>query len=371
MGDFIEAAQQEQSRVSGPHPYKDAPPYRMWRRAVSETDGGDVDPVVRMPFRLSATDRIVTAGSCFAQHIAERLRQQGFAFLVTESAHPILPPKVAQDFQYGLFSARYGNLYTARQLLQLMQRAYGAFTPRDDVWEEGGRFYDPFRPQIQPGGFATLEEYQHDRAQHFAAVRRAFEEADIFVFTLGLTECWVSREDGAAYPVCPGTAAGRFEPARHVFVNFGVEEVVADMTAFLTELRRRNPRVKMILTVSPVPLAATAEDRHVLVSTTYSKAVLRIAAEQLTQLTDVAYFPSYEIVTGAFSRGAYFGPDLRSVTKAGVDHVMRLFFAHAAEGGVPRAQAPEPERDAVVAAAEALIAVQCEEEALDPGLRRG
>jgi hypothetical protein len=358
--------------VAGPHPYKDAAPYRMWRRAISEVDGGHVDPVVRMPFRLGPHDKVVTAGSCFAQHIAQRLREHGFAFLVTESAHPILPAKVARDFQYGMFSARYGNLYTTRQLLQLMQRAYGEFSPRDDVWEEGGRFYDPFRPQIQPGGFVTRDEYERDRAQHFAAVRRAFEEADIFVFTLGLTECWVSREDGAAYPVCPGAAAGRFDAARHAYVNFGVEDVVADMSAFLAALRRRNPRVKMILTVSPVPLAATAEDRHVLVSTTYSKAVLRIAAEQLTQLPDVAYFPSYEIVTGAFSRGAYFEPDLRSVTKAGVDHVMRLFFAHATEGAPPMpAPAAEAPRDAVVAAAEALIAVQCEEEALDPGLQRG
>jgi hypothetical protein len=356
--------------VAGPHPYKDAAPYRMWRRAVSEIDGGAVDPVVRMPFRIGARDKVVTAGSCFAQHIAQRLREHGFNFLVTESAHPILPAKLAQDFQYGTFSARYGNLYTTRQLLQLMQRAYGEFSPRDDVWEEGGRFYDPFRPQIQPGGFATWEEYQRDREQHFAAVRRAFEEADVFVFTLGLTECWVSREDGAAYPVCPGTAAGRFDAARHAFVNFAVEDVVADMKSFITALRRRNPRVKVILTVSPVPLAATAEDRHVLVSTTYSKAVLRIAAEQLTQLSDVAYFPSYEIVTGAFSRGAYFADDLRSVTKAGVDHVMRLFFAHATEGA-PEFPAPAPaERDATLAAAEALIAVQCEEEALDPGLRR-
>lgn len=352
------------------HPYRDAADYRLWRRAIAGRPSGDVDPVVRMPFRIRPEDRIVTAGSCFAQHIARRLRERGFAFLVTETAHPVLPADVADLFQYGVFSARYANIYTARQLLQLLRRAYGSFVPADDMWRQDGRFFDPFRPQIQPGGFATLAEYEADRAQHFAAVRRALEEADVFIFTLGLTECWLSAEDGAAYPVCPGTAAGEFDEARHIFRNFGVEDVVADMTAFLRELRAVNPNVKVILTVSPVPLVATAEDRHVLLSTTYSKAVLRIAAEQIAQLPAVAYFPSYEIVTGSHAPESYFGPDRRNVSEQAVDHVMRLFFEHATEGGTEAKPVVEEDRiDPTLAAAHELVAALCEEESLDPGLR--
>lgn len=60
-----------------------------------------------------------------------------------------------------------------------------------------------------------------------------------------------------------------------------------------------------------------------------SKSVLRVAAEKLAQEhPDIAYFPSYEIITGAYTRGAYFGADLRSVTESGVAHVMRLFMKH-------------------------------------------
>src|SRR5205823_3059266 len=78
----------------------------------------------------------------------------------------------------------------------------------------------------------------------------------------------------------------------------------------------------------------TAVDRHVLVSTTYSKSVLRVAAQQLTESLDgVHYFPSYEIVTGNFSRGAYFADDLRSILEPGVEHVMSLFFRHATVAG--------------------------------------
>jgi hypothetical protein len=40
----------------------------------------------------------------------------------------------------------------------------------------------------------------------------------------------------------------------------------------------------------------------------------------------VDYFPSYEIVTGAFNLGRYFEDDLREVNGAGVGHAMRCLL---------------------------------------------
>ena len=102
--------------------------------------------------------------------------------------------------------------------------------------------------------------------------------------------------------------------------------------AFFDALRDWNKNAKIILTVSPVPLAATASGRHVLEATTYSKSVLRVAcSEAAAQRPDVVYFPAYEIITGAFSRGSYFAADLRTVTEAGIDHVMNAFLRHFAD----------------------------------------
>jgi len=348
------------------NPYTDAPDYRRWRHAIARTAPQDVDPLISVPFQISSSDKIVSAGSCFAQHIASRLVRNGFSYLVTETAHPLLRSDVAEAFGYGVYSARYGNIYTPRQLLQLLRRAYGRYVPRDDMWEEGGRYHDPYRPGIQTSGFATREEFDLDRRQHFAAVRRAFEQMDVFVFTLGLTECWLSAQDGAAYPVCPGTVAGRFEATRHVFVNLSIADVVADMQAFIQEVRELNPRVRILLSVSPVPLVATAEDRHVLVSTVYSKSVLRVAAEELARIPDVAYFPAYEIVTGSFSRGRYFADDHRSVTEEGVDHVMRVFFRHVAPDGTERAAlSAQPGSETFLERSSKAVAAICEEERLD------
>ncbi|SFU97961.1 GSCFA family protein [Methylobacterium sp. 174MFSha1.1] len=347
------------------HPYEQAPPYTKWRHAVAAPAAGAVDPGIGFPFRLSRRDRVATAGSCFAQHIGRALRARGFSHYITETAHPFVA-NVAASCAYDQFSARYGNVYTSRQMLQLVQRALGLFTPADRAWSgpQGG-WYDPYRPTVQPGGFLSVEELETDRARHLACVRRLIEGLDYLVFTLGLTEAWVSAVDGAAYPLCPGVAAGRFDPAQHLFVNLGVDEIVADVEAFLALITAVNPAARLILTVSPVALAATAEDRHVLASNTYSKAVLRVAAEILARRhpETIGYFPSYEIITGIQSRGAYLLDDLRSVSDEGVAQVMASFARNATREAEPppAAAPPVPQPDGLFRDLARLIAAECDE----------
>ena len=123
-------------------------------------------------------------------------------------------------------------------------------------------------------------------------------------------------------------AGGEFDEAKHGFVNLTVADVVADLKEAIRYLRSKNPSCRVILTVSPVPLAATAINRSVLVSTAYSKSVLRVAAEEISAADPgISYFPSYEIITGHFNRGAYFAQDLRSVTEAGVNHCHARLFS--------------------------------------------
>jgi hypothetical protein len=276
--------------------------------------------------------------------VARHLAQSGFNFLVTEKAHPIIPVEVAEHFNYGMFTARYGNIYTARQLKQLLQRAYGLFDPVESIWRTTeGYVVDPFRPQIQEGGFASEEELRADRAVHFQALRAALESMSVLVFTLGLTEGWMDVRDGAVFPLAPGVAGGEFDESRFVFQNFGIEGIVDDMQWCIDFIRQRNPGARFLITVSPVPLNATAVDRHVFVSTTYSKAVLRVAAEGIcakNRLCD--YFPSYEIITSPYARGRYFGPDCREVTEAGVQHVMSTFLRHYGEAGGEEAAVARP-----------------------------
>lgn len=357
------------------HPYLGQPDYQFWRKDPGLADMALFDPVGTPSFRIAPQDKVVTAGSCFAQHVARFLANAGFDFLVTEQPHPLLTPQVAAELNYGLFSARYGNVYSTRQLRQLLERAYGLFQPIDGAWQRADRrWVDPFRPQILPGGYVSAREVDLDRDVHLEAVRRAIDAMSVFVFTLGLTETWMDRRDGAVYPLAPGVAGGRYDESIHAFHNLDVAEVAHDLQWSLDFIRSRNPDVKFILTVSPVPLNATALDRHVSVSTAYSKAVLRVAAEQVAAANDLCdYYPSYEIITSSVTRSAYFGDDARDIREDGVQHVMSLFLKHYAD--VPAPTAPRPRAKARPATssvtadrteqAEALMQVLCDEEAID------
>ena len=355
-------APREPLRRRAGSPYADLPQERFWRRAVERVPARDVDPVGTPPFAIGRGVRIATAGSCFAQNMSRVLASHGYRYFVAEPAPDGLSAEAVRAGGYGVFSTRCGNVYTARQLLQLFERAHGTFAPREEAWlRPDGRFADPFRPQIEPDGFATAADMLADRERHLAAVRAMFERLDVLIFTLGLTEAWRAKADGAVFPLAPGVVAGEMDVSRYEFVNFTTAEVRDDLDAFLNRLRSVNASAKVVLTVSPQPPIATYEPRHVLVSATYTKAALRAAADEVERThPEVWYFPGYELVAGTYNRGAYYESDLRTVTPAGIEHVMRLFFAHGT------ADAPEArELDGrLVEENRAGMEVICDEEAI-------
>lgn len=342
------------------HPYKNLPDRAFWRKAVQNVHPLEIEGWYKKKFEIGES-RIAAAGSCFAQHIGRQLKAKGFDYLDAEPPPPLLREKDWLDFGYGMYSARYANIYTPRQLLQLAQRATGAFVPQDRAWPKDGGYVDPFRPVIEPEPLASPDDVDASRMAHLTAVKRLFGQTEVFVFTLGLTEAWVSKVDGAVFPLAPGVSGGAFDPAHYAFRNFTFSEVLGDMSDFIAIMRAINPEMKFLLTVSPVPLMATASDQHVVVATTYSKSVLRAAAGELAAMHDfVDYFPSFEIISSHVMCGQFYEMDKRGVTKYGVNHVMKQFFREHLPPASARKQVPEPEAEEAPDDDD----VQCEEELL-------
>lgn len=312
------------------HPYSALPARAFWRSGVAMADRDSFAGLYEPKHPLTQTTRVATAGSCFAQYIGTHLRGAGCAVLDVEPAPAAMPTSVAKTFGYGLFSARYGNIYSARQLLDLLQEVTADSVDPRHVWAKDGRFYDAFRPTVEPFGLDSATEVLLLRQRHLRKVAALLRQTDLLIFTLGLTEIWADRGTGRVFPVCPGVVAGQFDPTQHELLHMTHARILADLAACLALLKAFNPAIKLLLTVSPVPLTATVSGAHVLTASSWSKAILRGVAGECAAHPDVDYLPSYELLTHPAAQppggGHWFHANLRSVSAAGVARVMRFFL---------------------------------------------
>jgi GSCFA family len=327
------------------NPYTSLPKSAFWRTAVAQSSALDIGPLWSPKFDIAPEDRIITAGSCFAQNIGRALKARGYEWWDAEPAPPMLSEAAAREFNFGIFSFRTGNIYTAALLHQWVAWATGDMVAPSEVWEDDGRYYDPMRPQIEPSGFASQAELLASRAATLKAISRAIRGCKVFVFTLGLTEGWVDRDTGLVYPMCPGTVAGRFDPDRHLFRNFSYPETMAPLSKTLDLCKRINPDIRFLLTVSPVSPTATAEPgEHVLTAASYTKSTLRaVAGDLCKKRADTDYFPGFELITSHPFRAMFFDLNLRTVNPYGIDFVMKHFMSSLSrrsgtEAPVPRAE---------------------------------
>jgi len=310
------------------HPYKSLEEKFFWSTAVAKRNMFDIADLWDPKFRIGKRMKVATFGSCFAQHIGKALESRGFNWFISEPAPQGLHAENARNFNYGVFSARTGNIYTVSLLKQWVEWATGEKLVPDEYWEKDGRYYDPFRPNIEPEGFESKDEMVRSREAAIQAFKSNLTDSQVFIFTLGLTESWFNSEHGYEYPMCPGTVAGEFDAQKHRFVHQDFPFIRKTLTNTIQAIKRLNPTIKFILTVSPVPLTATKSGNHVLVATMESKSILRAIAGTLSRQYDfVDYFPSYEIINSTPYRAIFFEPNQRNVNQAGVDHVMNSFFA--------------------------------------------
>jgi hypothetical protein len=314
----------------GENPYNELPASAFWKTGVTQENPFLIKGIYKKKFTIPLDAEVATAGSCFAQHISRHLKVKGYNLLDVEPPPPELAAHLHLKHGFSMYSARYGNIYTVRQLLQLAEEVSGDWEPRNYIWEKNGRYYDALRPAVGPEGLSSPNEVIEHRKYHISKVKELFQRLDILIFTLGLTEMWIHKDSGTVYPTAPGTLVGEFDKRQYIFKNAQFADILHDFNRFqrvLGKIRNNRP-FKILLTVSPVPLTASASGNHVLVSTIYSKSTLRSVAGQLSaNQQHIDYFPSYEIVTNPRLHSVSFSENLRTVRDEAVENVMKHFFS--------------------------------------------
>lgn len=250
-----------------------------------------------MPLRISYTSPILLLGSCFAENIGQRLHHAKFEVLVNP----------------------FGIVYNPISLAQLLARlcadkpfVAGDLYQHGDIWLSflhHGRFSSTDRQ-------AALEQINEQYKAGVTLIRRA----DFLIITLGTMYYYCRQDTGQVVSNCHKLAADFF-----VRRAAGVDEVVAALRPVLGELRRINPTLKFIFTLSPVRhWKDGAVDNH------YSKSVLMVATRLLCEElgSDVAYyFPAYEIMTDDLRDYRFYEADMLHPNTVAIAYIWEQFRA--------------------------------------------
>ncbi|MFT4089788.1 MAG: GSCFA domain-containing protein [Asticcacaulis sp.] len=253
-------------------------------------------------FTFTADDAFFTMGSCFAREIEKFILQTGLKAPMTALSLP-------QEERISGTANEILNKYTPFAMLNELRWALTGETPADEhlyllADAENDLWVDPhLHPELKPAPLARLKERRADVLE----LTRSILSTRIIVLTLGLIEAWYDTHSGLYLNGSPPKTVLSREPERfqlHVLSYEDVMKALNEIYGLIQKYCRQDTQI--LVTVSPVPFKATFTGRDAMAANTYSKSVLRTAAESFVRAHDnVDYFPSYEIVTLSDRAGAY------------------------------------------------------------------
>ena len=142
---------------------------------------------------------------------------------------------------------------------------------------------------------------------------------DTAVFTLGTNHVYVERATGEIVDNCQKRPQREFEER-----ELTVEECANALREAITLLRQANPKVNVIITVSPIRYAKYGYHGSQL-----SKAVLLLAADKVIKEEGerVYYFPAYEIVNDELRDYRFYKADMLHPNEQAVEYIWEQLVA--------------------------------------------
>ena len=241
---------------------------------------------------LSHGHRILTIGSCFADEIGARLADDLFDVTVNP----------------------FGPLYNPLSILRafrLMEEA-PRVTPGELVENQGLWHSLDFHSRYSG---PDPEALARDLTDRLAALRALLPELDTAVITLGSAKAFRHLPSGRVAANCHKLPAAEFS-----LFDITPEETAGCLAEILALLRRHNPRVKVIVTVSPVRHKA-----YGLHADRLSKARLLLGADAFcaAEPETVTYFPAYEILNDELRDYRFYADDMTHPATSAVNHIYR------------------------------------------------
>jgi hypothetical protein len=252
--------------------------------------------------RITYDDRIMLMGSCFTEHIGNRLKSKKFAVYLNPFGIVYNPLSMAGQIQY---------------LLKPTGFSSKALVFHDDLWHSWmhhSRFSHP--------DDKILLQTIRDQALASAGF---LEKTKFLILTFGTAEAYFLKSNDLLVANCHKLPAGNFysripDPA----------ELAGHWIPLLGQLWQRNPGLRICLTVSPVRYFKDGP-----VSNQLSKSVLFLFIEKLIRTyPEIYYFPSYEIFMDDLRDYRFYDTDMMHPGPSGIDYVWDRFAGACIDPGV-------------------------------------
>lgn len=244
------------------------------------------------PWKLTNQSAITLLGSCFSTSIAERLQRQLF----------------------NIASNPFGPLYNPESILSAVRRLEsGQQFSEDELIENGDRYFHPeCHTKLSSGSASELTDRLNRKLTDF---KIHAEKSDAIFLTFGTSKVYESRRTGKIVANCHKLPASEFNKRL-----LTVDEATTAISTTIALLRRINPDIKIVLTLSPIRhLSDGAHENSI------SKATLLLAVSHAAAHTGASYFPSYEIVMDDLRDYRFYATDMAHPSDQAADYIYERF----------------------------------------------
>jgi GSCFA family len=227
--------------------------------------------------KIDITDHILLMGSCFTEHVYARLHRAKFRVLQNPNGVLFNP--------ISIFNALNDYIHNKSVNGDLMFHHLG-------LWKNWS-FHSSLAGNVKEETVSAMNQAISDG--------HAFIKKSKWLFITWGSAFTYALQDGMVVSNCHKQPAAMF-----VKSMLSPSTIIDSFSTFYTSLKKLNPAIRVILTISPV--------RHLregFVENNRSKAVLHYSIDQITkELPDVLYFPAYELVVDDLRDYRFYAEDM-------------------------------------------------------------
>jgi tetratricopeptide (TPR) repeat protein len=141
----------------------------------------------------------------------------------------------------------------------------------------------------------------------------AIKNSDVFILTLGVAAAFFDRTTGAFVLPRPSALNSRALAEKYLFRMASVKENVDNVLYLIEFIRSVAPEIRIVVTVSPVPLVASFGHESAVQADCLSKSTMRLVAHEVvngSNISNILYWPSFEVFRwGGSNSSNYYAAD--------------------------------------------------------------